>query len=329
MLLVIVMPGVMHTDGVKKESQDFAIEDKILCIAPAFWNGKDEMIKERLFGLTNNQGNHGEDVKEQYFHLESSPTHSYCKYLYKYPHTAFPYDQLVRRNQLPKSQTEYEINDTGIFGNSQYFDCFIEYAKADEENILLRIKVHNRSSEKAVIHVLPQIWYRNFWKHNPRYSRPEISFLSNGLLQARSIRNGKYYIHYEKGQPLFCENETNNFRVHNAPNDVVYPKDGINDHIVHGDPSVNPDGIGSKVAIWIEDEIEGNGERTYRIYLSKKKGTNYWDKFDSIFENRIAENEQFFEEIVPSDLSETEKQIVRRSFDGLLWTKAILLLRCP
>jgi hypothetical protein len=147
----------------------FCDADQILCLAPVFWNGKDSILKERLFGLTNGQGNHGEDVKELYFHLDSSPTHSYCKYLYKYPHHAYPYQELVAGNQIGRDQREFELLDTGIFSKGAYFDCFIEYAKAGPEDILLKISIHNRGVAAHDIHVLPQLWFRNFWKHNPRF----------------------------------------------------------------------------------------------------------------------------------------------------------------
>ena len=294
---------------------------QILCFAPAFWNGKDPIIKERLFGLTNNQGNHGEDVKELYFHLDSSPTHSYCKYLYKYPQSSFPYDTLIGMNQVGRDVREFEILDTGIFKDGKYFDCFIEYAKADIDDILVKITVHNRSKRAQPIHVLPQVWFRNFWKHNPRYDRPLIRKLDDSSLLAHSIRNGKYHIYHENGTTLFCENETNNKKVYGSPNDTRYVKDGINDHIIHGDASVNPEHIGSKAAIWYSDKIKAGGKKTYRIRISKLENMNPWQDFDAIFDLRQSETEAFYEETIPVKLDAASRDLTKHAFSGLLWTK--------
>ncbi len=294
---------------------------QILCLAPAFWNGKDPFLKERLFGLTNGQGNHGEDVKEQYFHLDSSPSHAYCKYLYKYPHSEFPYGHLLVKNRKSRFEPEYEILDTGTFSNGKYFDCYIEYAKADIDDILIKISVFNRGDTPARIHVIPHIWFRNFWKHNPRYDRPVIKKLEEGLLETKSIRNGKYYYRYQNGRAVFCDNETNNERVYGSKNDVLYPKDGINDYIVNGSASVNPEELGSKAAIWYQDTIEGGGFRVYRSYLSKKKEKNYWQNFDEIFSIRKNETDAFYDHVIPKNIDSAHRQIVRSSFGGLLWTK--------
>ena len=294
---------------------------QILCLAPAFWNGKDPILKERLFGLTNSQGNHGEDVKEAYYHLDASPTHSYAKYLYKYPHTEFPYHDLVVQNRRGRHEREYEITDTRVFANGNYFDCYIEYAKADIDEILVKITVKNRGKNPAEIHVLPHIWFRNFWKHNPRYDRPIIKKRQDGLLVTKSIRNGKYYYYHEGGKALFCENETNNLKIYNYKDEVNYPKDGINDFIIQGSDSINPDDYGSKAAVWYHDTIEGGGERTYRSYLSKKKKTNPWNSFDEVFESRIEETNAFYNKLTPVGLNDQLRHVLRSSFGGLLWTK--------
>src|SRR5680860_192116 len=200
----------------------FCDSREILCLAPAFWNGKDNILKERLFGLTNNQGNHGEDVKELYFHQVSSPTHSYCRYLYKYPHQKFPYNDLVKNNIRSRELTEYELLDTDCFKNNAYFDCFIEYAKAGADDILMKITVVNRGAKAAIIHILPHLWFRNFWKHNKRFDRPTIKPLTSNCVQSNSTRNGRYFFYHEKGEQLFCENETNNERIYGVPNIVDY-----------------------------------------------------------------------------------------------------------
>lgn len=299
----------------------FTDSREILCMAPAFWNGKDDILKERLFGLTNNQGNHGEDVKELYFHQVSSPTHSYSKYLYKYPQGKFPYSDLVRNNQRSREEDEFELLDTGCFNNGKYFDCFIEYAKADIDDILMKVSVVNRGDKEAEIHVLPHLWFRNFWKHNVRFDRPTMKSVNDGCIQSRSIRNGRYYFHHEGGEQLFCENETNNKRIYNVPNEVDYVKDGINDHVIHGKASVNPEKTGSKMAIWHKLTLKPGETKTVRLRLKKKKIANPWDDFETIFDARIKECEAFYGNIISKDLPAAQQSIARSAFSGLLWTK--------
>jgi hypothetical protein len=299
----------------------FCDSKEILCLAPAFWNGKDPILKERLFGLTNNQGNHGEDVKELYFHLVSSPTHSYCKYLYKYPHNKYPYSDLVKNNNRSREESEYELLDTDCFKKNTYFDCYIEYAKAGIDDILMKITVVNRGEKSAKIHVLPHFWFRNFWKHNNRYTRPIITAISANSVQSRSIRNGRYFLYHEDGEQLFCENETNNMRIYNVPNEVDYVKDGINDHVVNGKPSVNPKKNGSKLAIWHKFKLKGGEEKSIKIRLSKKKLQNPLEDFDAIFELRQKECDAFYNGIIKSNLPETHQSIAKSAFSGLLWTK--------
>ncbi|WP_100614967.1 MGH1-like glycoside hydrolase domain-containing protein [Confluentibacter citreus] len=299
----------------------FCDSREILCLAPAFWNGKDAILKERLFGLTNNQGNHGEDVKELYFHQVSSPTHSYCKYLYKYPQNEFPYGDLVSGNQRGRDQFEYELLDTGSFKSQAYFDCFIEYAKADVDDILMKVTVVNRGAKTADIHVLPHLWFRNFWKHNKRHARPSMKSISNTVVQSRSTRNGRYYLYHEDGEQLFCENETNNKRIYNYPNEVDYVKDGINDHVIDGKPTVNPEKNGSKFAIWHHFKLKAGEERIVKVRLSKNKVEQPWADFDTTFHQRIAECEQFYNETIKTDIPETHQVIAKSAFSGLLWTK--------
>lgn len=304
----------------------FCDAQEILCLAPAFWNGRDSILKERLFGLTNGQGNHGEDVKELYYHLDSSPTHSYAKMLYKYPQSIFPYDKLTKNNQLSKAKAEYELIDTGIFDNNQYFDIIIEYAKADPDDILLKITVHNRSSKAEEIHVIPHLWYRNFWKHNPRYKRPSIKLSKEKEILAQSIRNGKYHLYFEDGKSLFCENETNNERIYNVPNDEKYVKDGINDHIILGKDSVNPEKSGSKSAVWYRSRIAAKGSDVFRVRLSKKSKADPWSDFEDVFRERLDDTEEFYEALTPQKLSIERKEVLRKAFAGLLWTKQFYYL---
>lgn len=299
----------------------FCDSREILCLAPAFWNGKDPIIKERLFGLTNNQGNHGEDVKELYFHQISSPTHSYCKYLYKYPQNEFPYADLANKNNRSREESEYELLDTDSFKKNAYFDCFIEYAKADVDDILMKITVVNRGTKAAKIHVLPQLWFRNFWKHNNRYTRPNMKSLTDDSVHSRSSRNGNYYFYHENGKQLFCENETNNNRIYNSPNEVNYVKDGINDHVVARKPSVNPEKNGSKLAIWHKLTLKPGEEKSIKVRLSKKALETPWTNFDAIFDQRIKECEDFYGEIIKKELPEAHQSIAKSAFSGLLWTK--------
>ncbi len=294
---------------------------QVLCLAPAFWNGKDPILKERLFGLTNGQGNHGEDVKELYFHLESSPTHSYAKYLYKYPNSTFPYSELVESNQRSRQDLEFEILDTKAFNNNNYFDCYIEYAKEDMEEVLMQITVINRSDQDAVLHVIPHVWYRNFWKHNPRYERPTIKQIDGQVLELETGRDGTYYYHFENGTPLFCENETNNPRVHNSAADTDYPKDGINDHIINNKKTINPKHHGSKVGIWNNELIEAGEKRVYKIKLSRSIQENPWENFENIIDFRKRDTEEFYGSLIPEKLNIDTRHLLKSAFGGLLWTK--------
>ena len=299
----------------------FCDSREILCLAPAFWNGKDAILKERLFGLTNNQGNHGEDVKELYFHQVSSPTHSYCKYLYKYPQNEFPYADLVESNKRSREEDEYELLDTDSFNDNAYFDCYIEYAKADTDDILMKVTVVNRGNTAADIHVLPHLWFRNFWKHNKRFTRPNMKSIDDNCVQSRSTRNGRYYFYHENGQQLFCENETNNQRIYNVLNEVDYVKDGINDHVIDGKPSVNPELNGSKVAIWHKLKLKAGEEKSIKVRLSKNKTEDAWIDFETIFDQRKKECEEFYDGIIKKDLPKEHQAIAKSAFSGLLWTK--------
>ena len=299
----------------------FCDSDQVLCLAPAFWNGKDSILKERLFGLTNGEGNHGEDVKELYFHLDSSPTHSYCKFLYKYPQQAFPYLELVEQNKKGRLSPEYELLDTGIFKDNRYFDCYIEYAKEDVNDILMKITVYNRGPEPSIIHVLPHLWFRNFWNHNPRFTRPEIFSASTDCLQTSSSRNGTFFLYHQSGEQLFCENETNNERMYSRPNDSPFVKDGINNYIVSNEDTINPKKQGTKAAVWFEEKIKPGASAIFKIRLSKNQIENPWDEFDKIFTARKSETDRYYDELTPKKLSQEYKALLRSSVSGLLWTK--------
>lgn len=304
----------------------FCDADQILCLAPAFWNGKDSIIKERLFGLANNEGNHGEDVKELYFQLDSSPTHSYCRFLYKYPQAAFPYLELVKENKRDRLSPEYELLDTGIFKEDRYFDCYIEYAKGDVNDVLMKITVYNRGPEAAAIHVLPQLWFRNFWRHNPRFDKPEINALNDHCLQTNSERNGQFYFYHQGGEQLFCDNETNNQRMYHRPNETPFVKDGINNYIVDKAATINPDRNGTKAAIWLKENILPGESTSFHFRLSKKQLEDPWVDFDLIFEERQSETDHFYDKLTPKKLSPAHKTLLRSAASGLLWTKQFYYL---
>lgn len=223
-----------------------------LCFAIALWNGHDSILKERLFGLTGTEGNHGEDVKEYYFYLDNTPTHSYMKCLYKYPHSAFPYTQLVEENRgRSRSEPEFELLDTGVFAENRYFDVFVEYAKASPEDILMQVSIINRGPEAHTLHLLPTLWFRNSWSWNPEAKNPLIKVADDtdfSVLETVHPTLGTRWFYCEKGaELLFTNNETNYKRLFGTSNDSLYVKDGINDYVVQGQQDrINPDRIGTK-----------------------------------------------------------------------------------
>src|SRR6201993_279213 len=245
-----------------------------ICFALALWNERDPILKERIFGFTGNEGNHGEDVKEYYFYLDSTPTHSYMKYLYKYPQAEFPYGQLVQENRRRgKSQPEFELLDTGVFNDDRYFDVFVEYAKADTEDILIKITVANRGPEAANLHVLPTVGFRNTWSWGGK-QRPELRQthhpLPNPVIELNHAHPGNRWLHCE-GSPelLFTENETNARRLFGVENRTPYVKDGINDYVVHGaTEAVNPDRAGTKAAAHYKLVVEAGETAVVRLRLA-------------------------------------------------------------
>src|SRR5690242_8329672 len=241
-------------------------EKQRLCFALALWNGADPILKERAFGLTNGEGNHGEDVKEYYFYLDSTPTHSYCRYLYKYPQGAFPYDDLVKTNRArSREEQEYELLDTGIFDDDRYFDVFVDYAKAAAEDLLIVITVHNRGPAPATLQLLPTLWFRNLWRADPAATRPTLT-ADGTAIRTRHVALGLYRLECE-GAPalLFTDNETNNQRLFGTANPSPFVKDGINDFVVHGrSDAVNPAETGTKAAAHYRLDIAAGGAATVR-----------------------------------------------------------------
>ncbi len=303
---------------------------QFICFAMALWNGRDTTLKERVFGLNGNEGNHGEDVKDYYFYLDSTPTHSYMRYLYKYPQAAFPYTQLVEENRRRgRGALEYELIDTGVFNEDRYFDVFVEYAKALAEDLLIRIQVVNRGPEHAELTLLPTIWFRNTWSWGLDVRRPRMR-------RGEAIRNMSvvefnhdYYGARRllcEGQPtlLFTENETNTRRLYGDQDGKRHVKDSINDYVVHGDKeAVNPDGVGSKVAAHYVLNLAPGAVSTVRLRFTN--GDNNLaltePEFDTTFKLRIQEADEFYDALAPDGLSEDARRVQRQAFAGLLWSK--------
>ncbi len=287
------------------------------------WNGRDPILKERLFGLTNNEGNHGEDVKEYYFYLDSTPTHSYMKYLYKYPQKEFPYNDLVATNgRRSKEEFEYELLDTGIFDDDRYFDVFVEYAKADPEDLLIRISVHNRGPEKAEIHLLPTLWFRNTWESGEA-AKPSLRRIEDDRVLASNAELGERTLQCD-GSPelLFTENETNAKRLWGGSNSSTYVKDAFHEYVIAGaKEAVNPERVGTKAAAHYQLEIPAGGSRVVRLRLSKDPAADAFSNFDKIFAARITEADEFFDRVTPRTLSEDERRVHRQALAGMLWSK--------
>ena len=315
-------------DGLAGISDDH----QLLCFALALWNGRDPILKERLFGLTNSEGNHGEDVKEYYFYLDSTPTHSYMKYLYKYPHAAYPYQLIIDANRSrDKLAPEFELLHTGIFDEDRYFDVFVEYAKAAPEDILIEITICNRGPEPAEIHVLPTLWFRNTWSWGGKEDKPELQTLAVGTdvraIAARHRVLGERFLFCDGAVDLlFTENETNTHRLFNQPNHQPYCKDGIIQAVVHGNKNaVNPELRGTKASAHYRMVVAAKGTRKVRLRLtdqpSDRLGAPFGDTFESPFKTRQAEADAFYEGISPNTLNRDEAQVMRQALAGMLWSK--------
>jgi hypothetical protein len=305
-----------------------------LCFALALWNGKDPILKERLFGLTNGESNHGEDVKEYYFYLDSTPTHSYMKYLYKYPQAAFPYSDLVDTSRCrSRTEFEYELLDTGVFDHDRYFDVFVEYAKESPEDILIQIAVHNRGPEAAELHLLPTLWFRNQWSWFGSYDRPALQSLGNAI-KAADPKLGERYLYCEGDVPLlFTENETNTQRIFGVPSRTPYVKDSINNYIVHGQKdTVNPEQKGTKAAAHYHVMVDSGGSQVVQLRLTDRapaafaQGNGHADTpFGSHFADALAlrrrEADEFYNTIIPRSLDADAANIMRQALAGMLWSK--------
>lgn len=293
-----------------------------LCFSLAFWNGKDSIIKERLFGLGGNQANHGEDVKEIYYYLDNTPTHSYMKYLYKYPQEKFPYDELVEENlRRSRWDPEYEIVDTGVFSNGNYFDLFIEYAKNSPEDLYIRITCENRSKDKKALTILPQIFFRNTWDYETR-EKPLLKE-DDSCIFAEHKEIGKRVLYFADGKALFTENETNYKKIFNEENKSKYTKDGIEQFVVYqNQEAVNPEKIGTKACVLYQVEIEGNSSHVIYLRLSDEIGLKKPLKdAEKVFNKRKKEADEFYQKLQPKDLCEDAKNLQRQAFSSLLWNK--------
>jgi hypothetical protein len=322
-----------NEDGIGGISDD----RQFLCFAPAFWNGRDPILKERFFGLENAEGNHGEDVKEYYFYTDSTPTHSFMRMIYKYPHQAYPYDELVGTNKRRnRNEPEYELIDTGIFNENRYFDIAIDYAKAAADDILIRIEIFNRGKEKAPVHVLPTLWFRNTWSwgadRQETVVRPSLrQSTSSGAAAAVTAEHqvlGTYVLSCDRGPDgapdlLFTENETNKERLFGHANSTLFVKDGINNYLVHGHTAaVNPERRGTKASAHYKLVIPGGKSVTLRLRLRPASaGTPAFADFDEIFASRQAEADAFYATIQPAGISDDLRLVQRQAWAGMLWSK--------
>jgi Mannosylglycerate hydrolase MGH1-like glycoside hydrolase domain/Glycosyl hydrolase family 63 C-terminal domain len=316
-------------DGLAGISDD----QQLLCFALALWNGRDPILKERLFGLSNGEGNHGEDVKEYYFYLDSTPTHSYMKWLYKYPQLAFPYDALVQTNrQRSRHEPEFELLDTGVFDDDRYFDIVVEYAKASPEDVLVRVTATNRGAQAAPLHVLPTIWFRNTWygTDNSGALQPSLRAVSGPagveVVAASHPQLGQHWLYVAGNAPLlFTNNETNVERLFGKPNPTSYVKDGINNFVVHGQTdAVNPARVGTKAAAQFVTEVDSGRSVVWQLRLTNRGPEEMLDPFatfDSLFSERHREADEFYAAVVPDAVSADQALVARQALAGMLWSK--------
>ena len=295
-----------------------------LCFALALWNGKDPILKERMFGLTNSEANHGEDVKEYYFYVDSTPTHSYMKYLYKYPQREYPYRDLIETNRgRSRKEFEYELLDTGAFEGDRYWDVFVEYAKEGPEDVLVKVTVHNRGPEAAKLHLLPTLWFRNTWSWGDGEPKPSLR-AEGGTVLASHPDLGDMSLSCD-GYPelLFTENESNVYRLWGQANPSPYVKDSFHQYVVEGKKeAVNPARTGTKAAAHYVVDVPAGGSSVVRLRLSSARpAAPFGPAFDASFRARLADADEFFERITPHSLSEDERRVHRQAIAGMLWGK--------
>jgi hypothetical protein len=315
-------------DGIAGMSDD----EQRLCLALALWNGRDPILKERLFGLTNSEGNHGEDAKELYYYLDATPTHSYLKMLYKYPQREFPYGRLLDENRRRgKDQPEFELLESGVFDDNRYFDVFVEYAKAGVDDLLMRVTVHNRGPEDADIHLLPQLWFRNTWTWSGSSSKPSLTRIAADAVAVAHPTLGNYTFH-ANGKPtlLFCENETNTQRLYGTNGVKGYYKDAFHDHIVHGrQDAINPEQAGTKAAAHYALRVPAGGSVRVRVRLAREAESKPFSSFDDVLDERRREADAFYADL-QSELTDADARLVQRqAFAGMIWSKQFFYYDVP
>jgi hypothetical protein len=311
-------------DGIAGISDDH----QRLCFALALWNGRDPILKERMFGLTNREGNHGEDVKEYYYYLDSTPTHSYMKYLYKYPQSAYPYTDLVETSRKRgRGDSEYELIDTGIFNESRYFDVLVEYAKASPTDILIEISITNRGPDSAELHVLPTLWFRNSWSWWPNEPKPSLRRKpdeSAVAVEATHVALGDFVLRCEANPSLlFTENDTNNARLFGTPNATPYVKDAFNNYVVAGErDAVNPNETGTKAAALYRLNVGVKETAVVRLRLTNAALRDpFGSGFEETIQERRREADEFYRAITPAHLDEDAANVMRQALAGMLWSK--------
>ena len=293
-----------------------------LCFGVALWNGRDPILKERLFGLTNHEGNHGEDAKEEWWHIDSTPTHSYMQWLYKYPHAEFPYAELIGENAArTRADREFELADTGVFAEDRYFDVLVTYAKATPEDICIEVEVTNRGPAPAAVHLLPTLWFRNTWAWGRDTREPKLSVDGRVVVADHGLLGRRRLAFDGEADLLFCENETNTARLYGTPSPTPYPKDGINDHVVTGASTVNPQLTGTKMAVWYRWTLDAGESRTARLRLSDGTITTIGDDFDAVVAARRFEADEFYSALAAPNCDPALRLVQRRAFAGLLWCK--------
>ena len=309
-------------DGIAGISDDA----QLLCLSLAMWNGNDPILKERIFGLTGSEGNHGEDVKECYYYLDSTPTHSYMKMLYKYPQAEFPYRWLIEENRRRgNGAPEFELVDTGIFTDDRYFDVFVEYAKGSPEDVLMKVTVHNRGAHDAAIHLLPQAWFRNTWSWGYDGYKPVMCSIRENVIQIEHDRldKGKRWLYVDGcDELLFCENETNAQRLYDVNGAQGFYKDGINEYVVHGNTNaINPEQRGTKAAALFKRAVPAGGATTIRVRLTDEMSAKPFAHFDNVVNQRLREADEFYHELQSDITNNDQKNVQRQAFGGMLWSK--------
>ena len=302
----------------------FCDDQQHLCLGLALWNGRDPILKERLFGLNNSEGNHGEDVKELYYYLDATPTHSYLKMLYKYPQGEFPYERLIEENaRRSKLEMEFELIDTGLFDENRYFDVFVEYAKAAPEDLLMRITVHNRGPEASRLHLLPQIWFRNTWSWQTNALRPSLVAVGTDPIAVTHPVLGKYWLHVQdKPDLLLCDNDTNVRRLFGDSSAHGFFKDAFHDYLIRGEHgAVNPDRSGTKAAAHYDLTVSAGESVCVRLRLTNAVLPDPMGAFDAAVEERRSDADAFYADL-QKDLSDPDaRSVQRQAWAGMIWSK--------